>query len=30
MSVFNTWSVFQEGGIKFDLSETRLHIVDIS
>ena len=30
MSIFNSWSVFQEGGIKFDPLEARLHIVDFS
>ena len=29
-SICNSWSVFQEGGKKFVLSETRLHIVKFS
>ena len=30
MPICNSWSVFWEGGTKFVLSETRLHIVDFS
>ena len=29
-SICNSWSVFREVGIKFDLSETRLHTVNFS
>ena len=29
-SIFNSWSVFREGGTKYVPSETRLHIVDFS